>query len=57
MPSVPTPMPARPPLPCAVDSVTVRYTSTWRASPIDTAITALITAWICAGPSVRRCAS
>ena len=31
------PMPPRPPEPWAVDSVTVRYTSTWRASPAPTA--------------------
>ncbi len=45
-------MPARPPLPCSVASVTVRYTSTWRARPAPTASTALTTAASCAAPSM-----
>lgn len=51
LPARSTPIPARPPLPWAVASVTVRYTSTWRASPVATAMHAFTTAWSCAGPS------
>ena len=51
-PPPPMPIPCRPPAPCSVDSVTVRYTSTWRASPAPTAITALTTAASWAAPSI-----
>ena len=50
-PRRPPPIPWRPPSPWAVDSVTVRYTSTWRASPAATARQAANTARSCPGPS------